>query len=131
MVPVIANVSWHYLYVELQQRGFERLTSWSLVSDRVKPLSCEWDNCSGWIYAFMTHERVRYFGIATTVLRSRLDGYSYQLNDVVGSRIMDALKEGLSVEIFGTRRPGIPKPQLEAEESALINEFNTAWNVRR
>src|SRR6266550_7665407 len=118
-------------YEELQKRGFEQLTSWSLVNDRIKPLSCEWDDCSGWIYAFLTNKRVRYFGITTTVLRSRLDGYSYQLNDVVGAHIMEALKTGVKVEILGTRRPRVPKSNLEAEESALINEFNIDWNVRR
>jgi hypothetical protein len=118
-------------YAKLGQRGFVRLTVWSLLKGRIKPSSCEWDTCPGWIYAFLTDGHVRYLGIATTVLRSRLDGYSYQLNDVVGARVMQALKDGCNVEIFGTRRPGAPKPQLEVEESGLINEFDTDWNVRR
>ncbi len=117
-------------YSELQKRGFQRLTRWELLNGRVKPHTLDWDNCSGWIYAFVADRRVRYIGIATTVLRSRLDGYSYQTNDRVGACIKELLESGAEVEIFGTKRARESKSELEAEESELIKLFGTDWNVR-
>ena len=71
-------------YKELQNYGFQQLTSWEIRNGKIKPETLDWDKCSGWIYAFVTEGHVRYIGIESTVLRSRLDGYSYQLNDPVG-----------------------------------------------
>jgi hypothetical protein len=114
----------------LQQCGFEFLTCWELRNEKIKPQTVTWDDCSGWIYAFVTEGRVRYFGIATTVLRSRLDGYAYQINDRVGALIGALLNAGGKVEIFGTRRRGISKTELEVEESRLIKMFSADWNVQ-
>ena len=118
-------------YFELQKRGFQRLTRWVLNDGRIKPESWEWDNCAGWIYAFVVERRVRYIGIATTVLRSRLAGYAYQINDRVGAAIASVIESGTEVEIFGTKRPHASKSELEAEESDLISLLATDWNVRR
>ena len=74
--------------------------------------------------------RVRYIEIASTVLRSRLDSYSYQLNDPVGANIKEVLKNGAEVKIFGVNRPERTKPELEKEESMLIKQFDPDWNVR-
>jgi hypothetical protein len=117
-------------YSELQNRGFQRLTRWELRDGRVKPLTLDWDDCSGWIYAFVSDRRVRYIGITTTVLRSRLDGYSYQTNDRVCAYIKELLESGAEVEIYGTKRTDESKSELEAEESKLIKIFSTDWNVR-
>ena len=114
----------------LQRCGFEFLTCWELRNGKIKPQSLAWDDCSGWIYAFVTDGRIRYIGIATTVLRSRLDGYAYQINDRVGALIGALLNGGAKVDIFGMRRRGVSKTELEAEESSLIKMFATAWNIR-
>lgn len=74
--------------------------------------------------------RVRYIGIASTVLRSRLDGYSYQLNDPVGADIKEVLKNGAEVKIFGVKRPERTKPELGKEESMLIKQFEPDWKVK-
>lgn len=116
---------------DLQQFGFQFLTNWELRNGKIKPQSIEWDNCAGWIYAFVTEGRARYIGIATTVLRSRLDGYAYQMNDRVGALIGALLENGVNIGIFGSRRPGISKMDLETEESTLIRAFAPDWNVRQ
>jgi hypothetical protein len=74
--------------------------------------------------------RARYIGIVSTVLRSRLDGYSYQLNDPVGANIMGVLGNGAVVKLFGVKRPERTKQELEKEESMLIKQFDPDWNVR-
>lgn len=115
---------------ELQDYGFQRLTNWELRNGQVKPQTIDWDNCAGWIYAFVTDIRVRYIGIASTVLRSRLDGYSYQLNDHVGINIKAMLEKNTEVKIFGIKRSEARKSELEEEESMLIRRFGPDWNVR-
>ena len=114
------------LFVE----GFEHLTDWALRGSRAKPATTTWDKTAGWLYAFVTDGKVRYIGITTMVLRSRFDGYSYQTNDSVGSRIKHLLEEGTAVQIYGRRHPGVPKADLEIIESALIAKFAPEWNVR-
>jgi hypothetical protein len=117
--------------MQLTQAGFEHLTFWRLKGSKCKPESTTWDNSSGWIYSFEAEDRIRYVGIATTVLRSRFDGYSYQLNDTVGMNVKKLLDQDIEVHIYGMRRPGVPKAELEREESRLIVLLNPDWNVRR
>jgi hypothetical protein len=115
----------------LEEIGFERLTEWEVRSEFIKPVSTSWDTCAGWLYAYVVSTKVMYIGIATTVLRSRLDGYSYQINHKVGRLTRSELDKGGEVLIYGVRRPGIPGTDLEVEESCLIARFNPPWNVRR
>ena len=115
----------------LEDIGFQKLTAWTLVNDRIKPAGLSWKDCSSWIYAFIVDGRPRYFGVTNTVLRSRLDHYSYQAGDRVRTLIVRELTEGRSVEIHGVERAGVSRFDLEAEESRLIQEFGTDWNVRR
>lgn len=118
------------VYSQLTDYGFQRVTHWAPHKDRIKPQSLAWNDCAGWIYAFVAQNRVRYVGITTMVLRSRLDGYSHQMADRVGASIRTCLDGGYVVEIFGTKRPKVSKADLESEESKLIKAFNTDWNVR-
>lgn len=115
---------------QLRKYGFSRLTEWELRAGKCKPVVTDWDLVAGWIYAFVTDVRVRYIGIATTVLRSRLDGYSYQLNDSVGRSIREHLGGGGAVEIYGVQRCEVAKADLESEESQLIAAFKPDWSVR-
>ncbi len=64
------------------------------------------------------------------VLRSRMDSYSHLANDRVRPLIRRCLDEGQDVEIYGLRRPGISKTELESEESRLIKLLKPDWNVR-
>lgn len=116
--------------IELQDHGFEHITDWEKRRDRIKPASLEWEEQSGWIYAFATDNRVRYVGITTMVLRSRLDGYSYQIKDRVGNLIAESIGAGATCRIFGLRRGGAGEAELEEEEQELIALLGADWNVR-
>jgi len=117
--------------VELSNLGFQQLSVWEIRNGKAKPKTTEWDDVSGWIYAFVAEDEVKYVGIATTILRSRFDGYSYQINDTVGSKILALLRSGVEVQIWGTRRSMASKEQLQPEESRLIAELSPQWNVRK
>ena len=114
----------------LLAEGFEYLTYWTLRGSRAKPATTTWDTTAGWLYMFVADDKVRYIGITTMVLRSRFDGYSYQANDSVGSRIKHFLEGRAAVQIYGRRHPGVSKADLEILESALIAKFAPDWNVR-
>lgn len=114
----------------LQNIGFAYLTDWEIRKGRVKAKSIAWDNASGWLYAFLSEGDVKYIGIATSVLRTRFDGYSYQINDTVGGNILQLLEAGQEVRIYGAKRPASSKQELEIEESELIRRFDPVWNVR-
>lgn len=116
---------------KLSSYGFEYLTEWELNGDRIKLRSMNWQDQAGWIYAFACEDQVRYLGITTNVLKMRMDSYRDQINDRVGTQIRDSLGTGMNVSIYGLRKPGLTKEQLEAEESKLIQHFGADWNVRR
>jgi len=75
------------IYSQLAAGGFERITHWELHKDRIRPHSLAWYDSTGWIYAFIAQSQVRYVGITTMVLRSRLDSYSHQVADRVRASI--------------------------------------------
>ena len=116
---------------QLAALGFEPITRWVPYKDSIRLASIAWSDASGWIYAFVSEGRIRYVGIATTVLRSRMDGYRHQLNDRVGALIRRNLDLGFDVEVFGIRKPAVAKEQLEIEETRLINHFGADWNVQK
>ena len=115
----------------LNQTGFMYLTDWMLKGETIKPDTVSWDTTAGWIYAFVVDTQVCYIGITTGVLRSRLDSYSYQINDRVGACIKAELQSGRIVEIYGMPRKLVPQADLEREESQLISVHSPIWNVRR
>lgn len=110
--------------------GFERITRWVAHGDGIKLESLAWQEVAGWIYAYVSQNRVRYVGITTMVLRSRMDGYRDLSNDRVRPLIHSLLLEGHDVQIYGLRRPRIAKRDLEVEESRLIKALCCDWNVR-
>ena len=115
---------------ELSILGFERVAKWTLHNETIKLDSLAWKDNAGWIYAFVTSVRIRYIGIATTILRSRMDNYAHLADDRVRPLIKATLASGTEVEIFGVRRRGISKGDLEEEELGLITEFKPDWNVK-
>ncbi len=117
--------------LKLQDSGFEELSEWEIRHEKIKPAHLNWDETSGWIYAYATDDSVKYVGITTNVLRSRLDNYSYSINDRVGALIKEELESGKKVGIYGLRRHAIPQIDLEKEESALIRSLKAEWNVRK
>lgn len=114
----------------LADSGFEPITKWIADNERIKLESLAWNDVSGWIYAFVVNDRVRYIGITTMALRSRMDSYRDLANDRVRSLIRNCLEAGDCVEIYGLRRSGVTPRELEREESAFMEVFRTDWNVR-
>lgn len=121
---------------ELLAEGFEPLTYWLLRGDKIKPESIGWDNVSGWIYAFVVEEQVKYIGLTAGVLRTRLDNYSYITDSYSGGKgqtdrlrglILDVIKPGGEVTIYGLRHPGDDGIRTK-RESELIRHFNPPWN---
>ena len=115
----------------MKEISFRKVSEWVLSNGRIKPHSLDWKECSSWIYAFVVDGQARYFGITNTVLRSRLDHYSYQVGDRIRALILRELEQGRIVEIHGLQRVGVSRSDLESEESRLIRKFGTDWNVRR
>jgi hypothetical protein len=118
-------------HAQLTALGFERLTRWVCHNDSIKLESLAWKEVAGWIYAYVSQDRVRYVGITTMVLRSRMDSYRDLANDRVRPLILSLLNEGHGLEVYGLRRAGITKADLETEERRLIHELQCDWNVRR
>ena len=115
----------------LLDSGFEEISEWEIRNGKIKPTHLNWDETSGWIYAYATDHSVKYVGITTNVLRSRLDNYSYFVNDRVGALIKSELEAGASVRIYGLQRHAITQTELEKEELALIHSLDAEWNVRK
>ena len=114
---------------ELPQFGFRPLGQWEMLRDKIKARLTDRAEGAGWIYAFATGERVRYFGISDRVIRSRFDEYRNQINDTVALRIQKVLMDGGTVSIFGVCGRDHEIPDLKAQESHLIALFGTDWNV--
>lgn len=114
----------------LNAEGSKYVTAWVLRNQKIKPESLDWDDSAGWLYAFVVDDKtVKYIGLTDTVLRSRLDHYSYgpqSTSKRVRQSIMFELKRGKSVSIFGRRESS--KIRLQAEERRLIDAVKPSWN---
>jgi hypothetical protein len=114
---------------ELPEFGFRQLGQWEMLRGKIKASFTDGAQGAGWIYAFATGDRVRYFGISGRVIRSRFDDYRNQINDTVALRIQKVLMDGGTVSIFGVCNRDHEIPDLKAQESRLIALFATDWNV--
>src|SRR5690606_4146041 len=56
---------------ELARFGFRPLGCWEMLRNKIKARLSDRAEGAGWIYAFATGERVRYFGISDRVIRCR------------------------------------------------------------
>lgn len=109
--------------------GFQPITEWVRKGDRIKPGTLEWKDSSGWLYAFVVGEEVRYIGLTINALRSRLDQYSYRVGEQgkrVNRLIASEIDSSNAVMIAGCS--DIEPDDLEAEENRLIGEFRPSWN---
>ena len=62
----------------LGEENFERLTEWHMREDKLKPVELSWPKTGCNLYSFVVNdETVKYIGLTTMVLISRLDHYSY------------------------------------------------------
>ncbi len=96
---------------------------------KIKPATLDWEDHSGWLYAFVVQGEVKYIGLAGRVLRSRLDDYTYIKNSQT-TRLREAifaeLKAGRSVQIYGWKE--FKKDALIAEEVRLRATYRPPWN---
>jgi hypothetical protein len=123
---------------KLLDEGFQLVTRWKLDGRRIKPASLYWDECGGWLYAFVIDGAVKYIGLTTGVLRTRLDQYragkeAYGQQTQCGrikAMICEQLLDGKAVEIYGLRKPFSRKETLAAEEGRLIAAYRSPslWN---
>ena len=116
---------------ELPNFGFRQLGQWQMLRGKIKARLNDRAEGAGWIYAFATGERVRYFGISDRVIKSRFDEYRNQINDTVALRIQNVLVDGGTVSIFGVCSRDYEIPDLKAQESHFIALFEADWNVHQ
>lgn len=122
----------------LVEKGFEPITEWIPRGHGIGVATLRWEECGGWIYAFVVDGTVKYIGITGGVLRTRLDQYrngkdSYGYESQCGrirSEIIRELSARRTVEIYGSRRPNWTMDALKADENLLIDEFRPLgiWN---
>jgi len=110
--------------------GFEPITRWIIKKGKIKPESLHWEEAISWLYAFVVDEKeLKYIGLTTRVLRSRLDDYSYITEEQcerMRALIMSELEKGRTVSIYGKKvEEGI---DLFSEEARLRSELSPPWN---
>ena len=113
----------------LEDFGFNLIATWLIDGARIKPLSLDWQDQSGWLYAFVVGEEVMYVGQTGRVLRSRLDDYSYITEEQltrIRSNLHHQIEAGKIVEILGWKCG--EKTQRDEEEETLICEVDPPWN---
>src|SRR5579859_5349630 len=62
---------------ELIELGFEPVTEWVMKGAKIRPRTLDWKDHGGWLYAFVVDGEVKYIGLTSRVLRSRMDDYSH------------------------------------------------------
>jgi len=111
--------------------GFEPITRWIIKNGKIKPESLEWKDTSGWLYAFVVDEKeLKYIGLTTRVLRSRLSDYSYISEEQCKHKrelIKSELDKGRTVSIYGKRMKE-EEDNLHGEEERLRRELEPPWN---
>ena len=114
---------------ELVQFGFALVTEWVLKGDKIGPRSFDWTDHGGWLYAFVVEGDVRYIGLTSRVLRSRMSDYSHIQNsqtDRLRELIRGELISGRAVQVFGWRQRD--QAILESEEARLRAVHRPPWN---
>ena len=114
---------------ELIKEGFEPVTEWIRKGDRIGPKSFDWADHSGWLYAFVVEGEVKYIGLTTRVLRSRMSDYSHNRNSQTDDKralVMEALSAGKQVHVFGRKHRD--EVTLVTEEARLRALHVPSWN---
>ena len=114
---------------DLIQLGFRPITDWVVKGNKIGPRSFRWPDHSGWLYAFVVEREVKYIGLTTRVLRSRISDYSH-VTESQSTRlrglIQSELRAGRNVGIFGLTEPA--PTRLVAEELRLRALYRPPWN---
>lgn len=114
---------------ELTKEGFEPITEWVLKGTRIGPKSFDWPDHSGWLYAFVIDGEVKYIGLTTRVLRSRMSDYSHIKNSQTDDKralVLEALSKGRRVHVFGLKHRD--ETTLAAAEARLRALYRPPWN---
>lgn len=88
---------------KLIQLGFEPVTEWIMKGGRIGPPHFKWRDHSGCLYAFVVSGEVKYVGLTSRILRSRMSDYSHINNSQTNGlrdKIVAELAAGRRVEIF-------------------------------
>ena len=114
---------------DLLEEGFACVTVWCPHGQRIKLETLEWPESSGWLYAFVVDDCVRYIGMTARVLRSRMDDYRH-IDGEQTSRmrllILNELAADRVVHVYGLAIADDAK--RSAEEARLRIDFNPDWN---
>ncbi len=114
---------------QLKVLGFTPVTRWVPKGDRIKLADLNWSEKAGWLYAFAVAQEVKYVGLTSRILRSRMDNYRDQSdsqNERVREAISLALDAGHDVWILGLP---VAEPERRAsEEARLRSELCPPWN---
>jgi len=114
---------------ELIREGFEPITEWVLKGARIGPKSFDWKDQSGWLYAFVIEGDVKYIGLTTRVLRSRMSDYSHIRNSQTDEKralVLNALSNGKRVLVYGLKHRD--EGTLAAAEARLRAQHRPSWN---
>lgn len=110
--------------------GFRPIVTLVPIRDRFAPDDLSWKDRAGWLYAFVSNDKVMYVGLTANVLRSRMDHYRHSVGDQ-GKRlnrlVLDELAAGRTVKIYGLE---FEDPDGRAdEEFRLRQEYAPPWNL--
>lgn len=113
---------------ELEALGFVPVVRLVVRNGRLKPEHLNWDDRSGWLYAFVEGNDVKYIGKTINILSMRLDAYSYGGDQ--GKRIrtwaLDVLANGGELWLYGLRIQDWEF--MDREEMRLIRHCRPPWN---
>lgn len=116
---------------KLVSEGFNYLTSWRLSEGKIRatgPIRTK----SNLVYAFVVDQEVKYIGLTSRIMSSRLDDYRDQKHEQT-TRIRELIKGEINarktVAVYVIHVPDLDR--LEIEEDRLIEAFCPPWNRRR
>ena len=116
---------------ELEGLGFRRVTEWVIKEGKIVPPNFDWEDHAFTLYAFMVRGYVKYIGLSSHVLRSRMRNYTDAKTDQgarVRNLVLEELNKGNRVWIYGRIEQGADI--LKIEERKLITVYALPWNVR-
>lgn len=114
--------------------GFAPVTRWQFGPTGRLTVQTEpkWPDRSGWLYAFVADDSIKYIGKTIVLLRARMANYAYSDGDTnvrLRRLIGDIVRQGQDVFIYG--RMEEDPSLLRTEEGRLIADFRPPWNRTR
>lgn len=114
---------------EIVREGFEPVTQWIWRDGKIRLASLNWRESSGWLYAFVVDDSVKYVGLTSRVLRSRMDDYRDNTEEQT-TRLRELIRAELlsdrRIEVYGRHSPETDR--RESDEARLRADLNPPWN---